>query len=304
MTKQKQYTHTANDRTPYTYLIGWSGLDKWYYGVRYAKGCHPTDFWVTYFTSSEVVDEFRKTHGEPDVIEIRKIFDDSRDARRWESRVLKRINVKASDNFLNRTNGHVNKISTAISFENKRNRKVQKLEGEYAIHHSLLWSNKFCLIKSCLVCGEQFDGRPKSDKKYCSIVCSRNNQERAVNAYICTSPDGEEFYTIDLKNFCLDFQLNYSVMGYVAIGRRKQNRGWTARRLEEKVIVSKRTLDGSLIPKPSPKPKMVVKSSVVIEQLEINSGVTSSFCDKPTLLRSVTSYLSSAVTSLFRKFIR
>jgi hypothetical protein len=31
--------------TPYTYLIGWSNQNKYYYGVRYAKDCHPNDFW-------------------------------------------------------------------------------------------------------------------------------------------------------------------------------------------------------------------------------------------------------------------
>ena len=44
--------YTAGDRTPYTYLIGWSKLDKWYYGCRYGINCHPDDFWKTYFTSS------------------------------------------------------------------------------------------------------------------------------------------------------------------------------------------------------------------------------------------------------------
>ena len=39
------------DRTPYTYLIGWSNLNKFYYGVRYGKGCHPSDLWVKYFGS-------------------------------------------------------------------------------------------------------------------------------------------------------------------------------------------------------------------------------------------------------------
>lgn len=30
---------TAVDNQPYTYLIGWSKLNKWYYGVRYSKKC-------------------------------------------------------------------------------------------------------------------------------------------------------------------------------------------------------------------------------------------------------------------------
>lgn len=44
----------------YTYLIGWSEYDIWYYGVRYAKGCNPADLWVKYFTSSKFVREFRE----------------------------------------------------------------------------------------------------------------------------------------------------------------------------------------------------------------------------------------------------
>ena len=33
--------------TPYTYLIGWKDQEKYYYGVRFAKGCEPKDLWVT-----------------------------------------------------------------------------------------------------------------------------------------------------------------------------------------------------------------------------------------------------------------
>ena len=59
----------------YTYLIGWSKLNKWYYGVRYAnKIIAENDLWVKYFTSSRHVKNFRKIHGEPDIIKIRKKF--------------------------------------------------------------------------------------------------------------------------------------------------------------------------------------------------------------------------------------
>ena len=58
--------------TPYTYLLGWSEHNTWYYGVRYAKGCHPSDIWKKYFTSSKHVKNFVKMHGDPDVIEDRK----------------------------------------------------------------------------------------------------------------------------------------------------------------------------------------------------------------------------------------
>lgn len=49
---------------PYTYLIGWSKLNKWYYGSRTAKNCHPSELWIKYFTSSKFVKEFRRLYGE------------------------------------------------------------------------------------------------------------------------------------------------------------------------------------------------------------------------------------------------
>lgn len=95
--------YTAVDRTPYTYLIGWQKLDKWYYGVRFAKGCHPKDLWVEYFTQSEYVNEFRKNNGDPDIIQIRKIFDSAEFSRTHESRVLRKLNVVNNNKFLNKT---------------------------------------------------------------------------------------------------------------------------------------------------------------------------------------------------------
>ena len=87
----------------YTYLIGWSKHDKYYYGVRYSKDCHPSDLWVKYFTSSKYVKLFVKKNGKPDIIQIRKIFDDTTKARLWETKVLKRMNVVKDDRWLNKT---------------------------------------------------------------------------------------------------------------------------------------------------------------------------------------------------------
>lgn len=85
----------------YTYLIGWSHLDKWYYGVRFAKGCSLDDLWTKYFTSSNRVKKFRELHGEPDVVEVRKVFTDKKGAQEWEQRVLIRSNVVKSPRWLN-----------------------------------------------------------------------------------------------------------------------------------------------------------------------------------------------------------
>jgi hypothetical protein len=73
-----------------------------YYGVRYAKECHPSDLFVTYFTSSTNVANYIKEHGLPDIIEIRKIFNDINIAREWEGRVLKRLKVTVNPNWINK----------------------------------------------------------------------------------------------------------------------------------------------------------------------------------------------------------
>ena len=89
---------------PYTYLIGWSSHNIWYYGSRYARKCHPKDLWKTYFTSSKYVAETIKQLGHPDVIQIRKTFDNAAKAREWEHKVLKRLDVIHKSNWLNKTN--------------------------------------------------------------------------------------------------------------------------------------------------------------------------------------------------------
>ena len=93
-----------NTYQPYTYLIGWSVLDRWYYGVRYAKGCHPGDFWVKYFTSSYDVQLLRKQFGNPDVIQIRQIFETAEDALLWEQKVLHRLDAANTEKWINQTN--------------------------------------------------------------------------------------------------------------------------------------------------------------------------------------------------------
>lgn len=90
--------------TPYTYLIGWTQYKKYYYGVRYASQCDPQDLWVSYFTSSKHVANFRKLHGEPDIVQVRRVFNSKQDAISWESRVLHRMSVTLSELWINQTN--------------------------------------------------------------------------------------------------------------------------------------------------------------------------------------------------------
>jgi hypothetical protein len=88
---------------PYTYLIGWTKHNKFYYGVRFAKNCNPNELWKKYFTSSKHVANFVSIHGNPDIIQIRKTFNCPEKARAWEHKVLRRIKAVSKNKFLNKT---------------------------------------------------------------------------------------------------------------------------------------------------------------------------------------------------------
>lgn len=86
---------------PYTYLIGWSTLDRWYYGVQYSKTAHPNNLWTVYFTSSKIIQTMRKQFGEPDIIKIRRLFKSKEDALKWEEKVLTRLDVCHNPKWIN-----------------------------------------------------------------------------------------------------------------------------------------------------------------------------------------------------------
>lgn len=109
----------------YTYLIGWSTFGKFYYGVRFAKGCSPDELWVSYFTSSKHVKRFAKLNGPPDIIQIRKTFDSVDAARAFESKVLKRIRRINKSKWLNKTDN----ISIPSGLANTKGKTYEEIYG-------------------------------------------------------------------------------------------------------------------------------------------------------------------------------
>ncbi len=75
----------------YTYIIGWSKQNKYYYGCRHAKDADPSDLWVKYFTSSNYVTILRSTYGEPDVIRVHRLFDTASQCVTFEQRMVRRL---------------------------------------------------------------------------------------------------------------------------------------------------------------------------------------------------------------------
>lgn len=89
---------------PYTYLLKCRTTGLLYYGVKYAKGCDPKEFWKTYFTSSKSVHVLIEKYGLDQFdFEIRKTFIDEDSARKWERTVIKRMNMVYRDDFINKS---------------------------------------------------------------------------------------------------------------------------------------------------------------------------------------------------------
>lgn len=96
-----------NQTTPFTYYVENHTTGLKYYGVRYAKGCHPSDLWQTYFTSSRVIKNLLIQYGKGDfTVKVRRTFESKEEAIEWEARVLTRIDASRSPNWINRTNGN------------------------------------------------------------------------------------------------------------------------------------------------------------------------------------------------------
>lgn len=116
----------------FTYLLGWSQLNKFYYGVRYKEGVQESSVGTTYFSSSKYVHKFIEQYGNPDVIQIRKRFQSKVKAKSWEEKVIRRMKCILSDMWLNRGNNNSFKeivmtedIAKKISEVKRKNSKTR-----------------------------------------------------------------------------------------------------------------------------------------------------------------------------------
>jgi len=86
----------------YTYFLYNKITDEKYYGARYACGCNPKELWITYFSSSKLVTQRIQEYGKSSFeFEVRKVFTTAKEARDWEERVLRRLDVLHRDDWLN-----------------------------------------------------------------------------------------------------------------------------------------------------------------------------------------------------------
>jgi len=165
--------------TPYTYLIGWTDRSIWYYGVRYAKDCHPDELLKTYFTSSKYVKNDIDSYGVPDHYEIRRTFSSEEEARNWEHRVLRRINAVHREDFLNETDNKAIKPKPGIKrpgIGGVKKGTASKIKGKMACHDPLTLKTKYVDDYSQMPNGYVQGGPPKSKEH--NIKNSLSNKGR------------------------------------------------------------------------------------------------------------------------------
>lgn len=121
------------DYEPYCYLIGWSKYDKWYYGSESgykSKIANPSNLWLTYFTSSKHIKQFRKEYGEPDVIEVRKTFKTKDECILWEEKVLCKLEVIQNEKWLNKSTTKVHDRTGTTHPEKTKKKMSESHKGQ------------------------------------------------------------------------------------------------------------------------------------------------------------------------------
>lgn len=193
--------------TPFTYLIGWTFHDKWYYGVRYSKNCHPMDLWKTYFTSSKKVKHFREFFGEPDIIEVRKTFNNAVSALNYEQDVLKRLKIKSNDKWLNQGIGKPTFNNRKHTEETIQKMKKTKPEG---------FGEKIRQLHT---------GKKRSDHTKLNISLSKKGLALRSKKWLFEC-DGEQVEIFNLHKYCRDNHLNVSCMQDVYRGKQIQHKNF------------------------------------------------------------------------------
>jgi len=180
---------------PFTYLLYHIPSGKWYYGVKYAVGCNPTDLWTTYFSSSEPVKALIEEYGKDSFkVEVRRTFNTTEEALYWESRVLCRMKVVTNPMCLNRSIGggtgfYSNersaetrqKISDGVKKFNKLNpSKVSRARTKGA---KTFWKNMSPETREQILRQRRNQKNPMKGKKQRRVSCTKCRLETSINAF-------------------------------------------------------------------------------------------------------------------------
>jgi hypothetical protein len=188
-----------NTLIPYGYFIGWPKLNKFYYGVKFGIGANPETFWKTYFTSSELVSQYRQQYGEPSLIEVRKIFNPDRYgsvvyaqevAIRHENKVIRRMNMVAEGRFLNCSNNVCHRTGDQMTNHTKyRNEKF----GQYHSEEGLESMREFNKLYSKL---HNNMNRPEVKAKHLDSIAQKNGYKTHLEYLDKVKSEFEKYKTI------------------------------------------------------------------------------------------------------------
>jgi hypothetical protein len=208
--------YCKKDRVPFTYLIGWSSLNIWYYGSRYSKGCHPTDLWTKYFTSSLHVKRFVEKNGDPDVLMIRRVFNTATEAKAWENRVLRKLWVHRQ-HWLNKRFYENHFVPTTESIQKRlqhpntiKARKMRSLKQRGSQNHM------FGRVGAL----HHLYGKPRSAETKARISQNHKDMKGSNNTnaktIILVNPNGETIRCYgNFKATCESMGLPYSTMNRI-----------------------------------------------------------------------------------------
>lgn len=169
---------------PYTYFLRNRITGEKYYGVRYAAGCDPAELWVTYFSSSKVVKRRIAEYGKDSFeAEVRKSFATGRQARNWEERVLRRLNVLRRSDWLNQN------VCGKFLKEGPKSLETRKKMSKAAVVFNARrkkegWHPPARTEEYCRAVSERLSGVPKSASHIAHMGVHRNNS-RVVKCPHC-----------------------------------------------------------------------------------------------------------------------
>lgn len=157
--------------------------------------------WTKYFTSSNKVKAFRKSFGEPDIIQVRKVFNLRQDAILFEQKVLKRINAAKREDFLNVA------VSKAIPLELSTHYGL--FNGMFGKKHSEHTKNKMRGLKPLITklrmsesaklrcIGEDRTG--KNNPAFKGLIKTPYGLFESLKAAATAEPNKTHFSTISLR---------------------------------------------------------------------------------------------------------
>lgn len=177
---------------PYTYLLHHIPTRTFYYGVRWANGCDPSEFWIKYFTSSKHIALLRTLFGDESFeFEIRRVFIDKQKAREWEHRVLRRMKVlDKQEIWVNKTdnksiyNKHGPNLGKTLPYM-KGTSYGKKNKGRASPTKNMIWitngSDEKMIHKNGIILGDWYIGRNYAHTKNVDVLKKNYLKLKRIN---------------------------------------------------------------------------------------------------------------------------